>query len=131
MNKTVKENLTLGEAYTRERLLEVLKQVELFDFIQSLPKGLNTLMGEAGSNWSGGQLQSLAIAQALLRDKGILLLDEPTSKLDPKTTQAVERTLLKLKNVTVLMITHHLNEANKNLFDEILDLNNLTANLRE
>ena len=131
MNKTVKENLTLGEEYTRERLLEVLKQVELFDFIQSLPKGSNTLVGEVRSNWSGGQLQRLAIAQALLRDKGILLLDEPTSKLDPKTAQAVERTLLKLKNVTVLMITHHLNEANKNLFDEILDLNNLTANLRE
>lgn len=119
---SVRENLLLGDSFTDKELWTSLKQANLEEFVQSLPDGLDTLLSENGSNWSGGQLQRLSIARALLRKKSILFLDEPTSKLDAKAAQEVENVLLNMKNVTVIMITHHLRDASKEIYDDIISL---------
>ncbi|TME97234.1 MAG: ATP-binding cassette domain-containing protein, partial [Chloroflexi bacterium] len=82
---------------------------EIDDFIAHLPDGYDTRVGEMGSLLSGGQRQRLAIARAILRDPAILLLDEPTSDLDPVTEAAINLTLRRLaRDRTVIAVTHRL-----------------------
>ena len=82
----------------------------LADFIESLPDGYDTLIGEGGARLSGGQAQRLALARAFLKDAPILLLDEPTSQLDPRTeTLLAQATASLLKGRTVITIAHRLN----------------------
>jgi ATP-binding cassette subfamily B protein len=77
------------------------------DFIQSLPQGYDTIVGERGCTISAGERQRIALARALLRDPSILILDEPTAALDPASESAVARALAKtLRGRTVIVITH-------------------------
>lgn len=119
---SVRDNLSLGEPFTDEALWESLVQARLADFVYSLPEQLDTILSEKGSNWSGGQLQRLSIARALLREKPILFLDEPSSKLDAAAAEEVEKVLLNLKNTMVIMITHQIRESSSNAFDDIISL---------
>ena len=96
---SVRENLLLGDRFTDEELWDSLEKAHLSEFVKSLPEGLDTILSEKGSNWSGGQLQRLSIARALLREKSILFLDEPTSKLDAKAAEEVEKVLLNLREI--------------------------------
>ena len=78
-------------------------------FINDLPQGLDTLLGEDGINISGGQRQLIALARALYRKPSLLLLDEPTASMDTKTEQFVIDLLhKKVNNFAVLMVTHRL-----------------------
>lgn len=119
---SVRDNLLLGDSFTDKALWASLKQANLEEFVQSLPEGLDTMLSENGSNWSGGQLQRLSIARALLRKKSILFLDEPTSKLDAKAAEEVEEVLLNIQDVMVIMITHHLRDPSKEIYDDIISL---------
>ncbi|KRL12460.1 ABC transporter ATP-binding protein [Schleiferilactobacillus perolens] len=107
---TIRENLLLAKAdATDAELEEVLNEVALTEFVQSLPEGLDTPVGEAGSLLSGGQQQRLSLAQGLLRHSPILLLDEISSALDSDTAEAIKEMVYRLKEqnqLTILSISH-------------------------
>lgn len=107
----VVENIALGELNPEmEKILEICKALGLMEFIEKLPAGFNTYLGENGAQLSGGQKQRLAIARALYRDPEILILDEATSSLDSQSESFVLSTIQRLKNEgkTILLIAHRL-----------------------
>ncbi len=111
---TVIENIAVGEFNPdMQRILEICKQLGIIDFIEKLPGGFNTFVGEHGATLSGGQKQRLAIARALYRDSKILVFDEATSSLDSIAEQYVQRTIKKLKEEgkTIVIIAHRLSSV--------------------
>jgi ATP-binding cassette subfamily B protein len=107
---TILENITLyGEQYTLEQVVEVAKLAEAHHFIQDLPLGYNTKVGERGANLSGGQRQRIAIARALLGDPRILILDEATSALDTESERRFQQNLARIsRDRTTFIIAHRL-----------------------
>lgn len=103
---TIRENLTfLKDSFTDEEINNALKVSLAYDFVSSLEKGVDTLIGERGFGLSEGQIQRLTIARCILNDAPVLLLDEATSALDEETEADVLNNLKKL-NKTVLIVTH-------------------------
>ena len=108
-NDTVAANIALGSVPDHERVLAALKGAHLLDFVQTLPQGLNSLIGHNGSQLSGGQRQRMAIARALYKDAPVLILDEATSALDSESERAVQSALDELmRGRTTLVIAHRL-----------------------
>ena len=107
---TIADNLRVArENASDEELLEALKGAELFDFVWSTPKRLDTGVGDQGVALSAGQAQRLAIARAILKDAPIIILDEPTSQIDVETETALHQALKRLTaGRTVLLIAHRL-----------------------
>ena len=108
MPLTIAENLRLANPNaTDQQLIDALKEVELWQLIERLPQGLNTQLGDRGQGLSGGQQQRLGIAQLLLRNDSLWLLDEPTEHLDPDTAQRIHQLLQRVSiGKTVIWITH-------------------------
>jgi thiol reductant ABC exporter CydC subunit len=109
-NATIRDNLLIAKPDAIPAELEQAAQsAQLFSFIQSLPQGYETWIGEQGLRLSGGERQRLAIARALLKDAPILILDEATANLDPVTERDVIQSIRELmKGRTTLIITHRL-----------------------
>lgn len=105
---TIAANVSLGDpAMTRAETETALKAAGALDFVAAMPEGLETVVGERGARLSGGQRQRIAIARALARKPALLILDEPTTALDPETERAICRTIRELsRDVTVLAISH-------------------------
>lgn len=109
INDSVAANVALGLGIDRDRVLDCLKSANLTDFVQGLPKGIDTLVGHNATQLSGGQRQRLAIARALYKDAPILILDEATSALDTESERSVQDALVRLMaNRTTLVIAHRL-----------------------
>jgi len=105
------DNLLLAKpGASRVELEDACHKAELLPFIESLPDGFDTLIGERGARLSGGQLRRLALARAFLRNAPLLVLDEPTTSLDPLQEQSLRETIYRLQQGrTTLLITHNLN----------------------
>ncbi|BFU59548.1 lipid A export ATP-binding/permease protein MsbA [Rodentibacter sp. JRC1] len=120
-NDTIANNIAYaaGDKYTREEIIAAAKAAYALEFIEKLPEGFDTVIGENGASLSGGQRQRLAIARALLRNSPVLILDEATSALDTESERAIQAALEELKkDRTVLVIAHRLSTIEN--ADEIL-----------
>lgn len=126
METTIAENVAYGiapEKINRKRVEQALRKAHLWDFVQQLPQGIDTHVGENGKLLSGGQRQRLAIARALFRNLKLLILDEASSALDIKTEREFFQTLQNLKGeLTVIMIAHRLSTLEE--CDRVLFLEN-------
>jgi ATP-binding cassette, subfamily C, bacterial CydC len=121
-DSTIRENLRLANpAATDDELLVALGRARLRDWVESLPEGLDTLVGEEGARLSGGQRQRLVVARALVADAPVLILDEPTAQLDPDTAEALVADVLDAADDrSVILITHR--PEGLDLVDEIVAL---------
>ena len=105
------ENIAVGEFEPNmERILSICKNIGIQEFIESLPNGFNTYLGENGASLSGGQKQRIAIARALYKQPEILVLDEATSSLDSTSENYIQRTIqnLRAQQKTIIVIAHRL-----------------------
>jgi len=115
--------IRMGRSFTKEEVIESAKKSNAHHFIQQLPEKYETKITERGSNFSGGQIQRLAIARAILGNPSILLLDEATSALDAESESEVQEGLNRaMKNRTVIIIAHRLATTQK--ADKIVVFNN-------
>lgn len=113
LNKSIIKNVAISnypKSVDINRVNEILKKLDLYDFVQNLPKKYNTKVGDKGLKISGGQRQRIGIARALYKNPKILILDEATNSLDVKTENLIIDKLNKLKNqTTIIIISHNLN----------------------
>ncbi len=120
---TLAENVAIGATgdVTREAIQAAVEQAGIMDLVQTLDKGLDTPVGEAGRGLSGGEKQRLALARAFLKQPSLILFDEPTTGLDLKTERILQKSIEKLtENATIITVAHRLHTI-KNA-DQILFL---------
>ena len=125
---TVRENLTYGRPDATDADVEwAARLAEAHDFIQALPDGYDTVVGERGQRLSGGQRQRLTIARAILRDPAILVLDEATSAVDNETEAAIQRSLARVSaDRTTIVIAHRLSTVRHAHRIHVLEAGRLT-----
>lgn len=123
-DKTLKDNIILGKDFSDDMIEKALQNSGVNEFLDILPKGLDSEIGENGNNLSGGQKQRVAIARSLIQNTPILLLDEGTSALDSKTAFEIEDTLLNIDDLTVVTVTHKLIDSILKRYDEIIVMDN-------
>lgn len=111
LNDTLRNNIAFGMStrVSDEKIIDVVKKAQLYDFVMGLPDGLNTEVGDRGVKLSGGEKQRVAIARALLKGADILILDEATSSLDTKTEKEIQKAIEEAaKGRTMIVIAHRL-----------------------
>ena len=116
---TVFNNVTLYQDYSKDEVIEALRKAGIYDTIQKLPGGVDEKIQENGKNFSGGELQRIALARLFLRNKTMTFLDEITSGLDNATAYEIEKRLLD-EDMTIISITHRYNKALMQKYDEII-----------
>ena len=109
-NDTVRNNICYGsENCSEEAIRQAADAAFALEFIEEMPKGFDTIIGESGARLSGGQRQRISIARAILKDAPLLILDEATSALDTESERKVQKALENLmKNRTTIVIAHRL-----------------------
>jgi len=107
---TIENNIKFGKQNaSHEEVVQAAKKARCHEFIESLPEGYNTLIGEGGASLSGGEKQRISIARAMLKDAGIIIFDEATANIDPENEDKLKEAIESLtKNKTVIMIAHRL-----------------------
>lgn len=126
-HRSIRDNITFGDvAVSEDDINRALDLAEASAFVRELENGLDTIVGERGARLSGGQRQRLSIARALVRKPELLILDEATTALDPKTEQEVCATLKKLAgDITIFAISHQ--EAIVNISDVVYEIKDRSA----
>lgn len=121
---TIENNIKFGvPSATREEVIDAAKKAMCHDFIEALPNGYDTLIGEGGATLSGGEKQRISIARAMLKDAPIVIFDEATANIDPENEDKLKAAIEELtKNKTIIMIAHRLSTIRN--ADQILVLNN-------
>ena len=109
-NESIYENIAKAKPNAdKEEVIAAAKAANIHEFIESLPKGYDEIVGERGSKLSGGQKQRIAIARAILKDAPIIILDEPTAFVDPQSEEQIVKAVSNLiKNKTVIVVAHRL-----------------------
>ena len=143
---TIAENIAYADPHTeKERIIKASRSAHFDEFVQSLPDGYETLIGERGIRLSGGQRQRLSIARAVLKDAPVMVFDEATSSVDSETERAIQESLLPITiGKSALIIAHRLStirNADRILVldqgkvveeghhDDLLELNGIYADL--
>lgn len=121
-NTTILENITLGDPFNDHEIDEALRKSALLRDMEYFPEGIRTVVGENGKNLSGGQKQRIAIARALIHNRSILLVDEGTSALDKENALVIEDSLLCCKELTLIIVSHHLLGENMHKYDAVYRL---------
>lgn len=121
---TIANNIKFGkEAAEREEIIEAAKKAGCHEFIQLLPQGYDTVLGEGGASLSGGEKQRISIARAILKDAPIIILDEATASVDPENEALIQGAISELtRDKTIIIIAHRL--ATIEQVDQILVLDN-------
>lgn len=119
---SIRNNVNISRPGASDQAIkDVLHQAQILDLVESLPNGIHTQMDEMGKRFSGGERQRIAFARILLQDTPIILMDEPTTGMDPKTELALLDTVFQAaKDKTIIWVTHHL--AGAQYMDRILFL---------
>ena len=122
-SSNVVNNLVFDDSHNNSDINEALKSAQLLEFIDRLPKGLDTIIEENGGNVSGGEKQRIGLARALIKKSPLILLDEATSALDLNTEEKINKYLLSLSNeYTVITVTHRLYSVKE--YDRIIVIEN-------
>lgn len=124
---TFLNNLTLYKDYSEDEVWDAINRAGMHDFVDSHTDGLHRMILDNGKNISGGERSRVAIARALLNKVDILFLDEAFASLDRKLTVEIENSILALKHITIINVSHVIIEENKSKYDEIVFVNNNTA----
>ena len=106
-----------------DRINKAISLSQLKEFVDMLPNGLETIIGEKGSKISGGQIQRIAMARSLYRDNGLIILDESTNSLDQTTERNFLDDLIKLKKIcTIIIVSHKMNTLK--ICDKVYEIKN-------
>lgn len=124
---TIRNNLTLYKEYSDEELENAIKKAGLKDFIDSNPEGLDYMILDNGKNISGGEKSRIAIARGLINNANIIFLDEAFASLDRARVKEIEKSLVNLKDVTIINVSHVIIEENKHLYDSVITVRNQTV----
>lgn len=116
---TVRNNITLYKEYTDKEIEDAIHAAGLDDFVGKLPNGLDTIIYDNGKNISGGERSRIVIARALLNKASILFMDEAFASLDMERAREIEKTILNLKDITVINVSHVIFKDTKDLYDKI------------
>ncbi len=120
-NKSLKNNICLSSINVDEnKIKKSIKIANLEQVISKLPNGIHTELGESGSILSGGQKQRIMIARAIYKSENFIIMDEPTSSLDPESANTIIKTLVMKKDTTLLMVSH--NKSLSKFFDKTLEI---------
>lgn len=121
-NSSIRDNITMFKSFDQNKVQSAIEMSGLATLLSQ--KGEEYLCGENGCNLSGGERQRISIARALLRETPVLLVDEATAALDAETAYSVSTSILKIKDLTRIVVTHGLEEGLLKQYDEILVLKN-------
>jgi ATP-binding cassette, subfamily B, bacterial len=121
---TLKNNLTLYKNYTNQEIMDAIKRAGLEDFLKTHKEGLKYKIVDNGKNVSGGEKSRIAIARGLLNKADIILLDEAFASLDYNKAKEIEDSILALKNVTIINVSHVKIKENLVKYDIIYSVNN-------
>jgi ATP-binding cassette subfamily B protein len=119
-NKTMYYNLNYGSNYTEKEIWDIINKFNLTNFFNTFPNKLSTMVGKEGKNLSGGQKQFISFVKALIQNKKIILLDEPTSSLDVNIKKLFIYLITQIKDKTIIISTH--DETILFLFDKIIQI---------
>ena len=119
-NDTIRFNLTLGQQVADDVLQHAIEAARLTTFMAQQEQGLDTVLEHNGADLSGGQKQRIALARGLIRQSHVIISDEGTAALDPKSGLAIEKLLVSLPKTTLIMVTHNLRPEIKDQLDQIV-----------
>jgi ABC-type multidrug transport system fused ATPase/permease subunit len=117
---TIKNNITLYKEYTEQEIAAALEASGLTDFVHHLPEGLDSIIYDNGKNISGGERSRVVIARALLNKASILFMDEAFASLDMERAREIEKTILGLKDMTVINVSHIIFKDTRELYDRVI-----------